>query len=176
MSVQYTRGYSVHWGISFSTPGGVQHTRGYHEYSGGVQYSGRISWVHRGMFSTLGFPYKFNCFPNDLPLHLSWYPLGVLMISPSVLNTPGVLNILRCTAHPPVYCTDMQGESKPVGQKFDLQIFRRSVQMRTSNFEYVILFRSAHEREGMDANCTKIKYLFGKTVFWENFRSSRFQY
>ena len=26
MSVQYTGGCSVHWGISLSTPGGVQHT------------------------------------------------------------------------------------------------------------------------------------------------------
>ena len=48
MSVQYTgrgRGIhqecSVHRGISLSTPGDIiEYTGGYHEYTGGVQYSG----------------------------------------------------------------------------------------------------------------------------------------
>ena len=99
-------GCSVHWGISLSTrgryheyTGGVQYTGGYHEYTGGYyDECGRYheySWgVHRedtistfedtmmnvgdimstsGMFSTLGFPCKFNCFPNDIPPHLSLY-------------------------------------------------------------------------------------------------------
>ena len=44
---------------------------GYHEYTGGCS----------GMFSTLGFPYKFDCFPYDLLPYLSLYPPGVLMIS-----------------------------------------------------------------------------------------------
>ena len=55
---EYTRGCSVHWGISgislstpgvfstlgdiMSTPGGVQYTGGYHEYTRGVQYTGGI--------------------------------------------------------------------------------------------------------------------------------------
>ena len=45
---------AVHWGISLSTPGGVQYTGGYHEYTGGVQYSGEIPRVQRGVFSTQG--------------------------------------------------------------------------------------------------------------------------
>ena len=50
---------------------------GYHEYSGSVQYTGGYHdecgdiMSTRGMFGTLGFPYKFNCFPNDLLPHLS---------------------------------------------------------------------------------------------------------
>ena len=54
--------------------------------------------VHRGMFSTLGFPYKFSCFPNDLHIYhdisrvvYSWY-------SPSVLNVPRYTAHPRCTA------------------------------------------------------------------------------
>ena len=34
---------------------------GYHDERGG------ISRAHQGMFSKLGFSYKFNCFPNNLP-------------------------------------------------------------------------------------------------------------
>ena len=42
--------------------------------------------------------------------HSSWYPSAVLMVSPTVLNTPGVLMILPVYCIPPVYCTDiMQG-------------------------------------------------------------------
>ena len=40
MSVQYTWGYSVHWGISLSTPEDVQYTGGFMSTPGGVQYSG----------------------------------------------------------------------------------------------------------------------------------------
>ena len=61
----------------------------YHEYTGGVfstlegyhdecacgGYGTMMSMGDimstPGMFNTLGFPYKFNCFPNDLPPHLS---------------------------------------------------------------------------------------------------------
>ena len=47
--------------------GGVQYTGGYHEYTGGTMTSvGDIMGTHRGIFSALGFPYKFNCFPNDI--------------------------------------------------------------------------------------------------------------
>ena len=39
--VQYTGESSVHWGISLSTPGGVQYTRGHIMSTlGGVQYTG----------------------------------------------------------------------------------------------------------------------------------------
>ena len=82
-----------------NTPGDVQYTGGIIDYTGGVQYTGGyheyteipwwvwgISWVHWGMFSLLGFSYKFYCFPNDLPPHLSWYPPIVLMLSPSVIR------------------------------------------------------------------------------------------
>ena len=40
MSVQYTGGCSVHWGISLSTLGGVQYTGGYNEYTEGCS----IQW------------------------------------------------------------------------------------------------------------------------------------
>ena len=53
-----------------------------------VQYTGGHHWIHRGMFSTPGFPYKFNCFLNDLPHNnhdilpvYSWYSPGVLKIT-----------------------------------------------------------------------------------------------
>ena len=66
-----------------------------------------VSWVHRGIFSALGFPYKFSCFPNDLPPHLSWYPPVYSWYPSSVLNTQVYL-----WYPPPVYCTDiMQGEN-----------------------------------------------------------------
>ena len=43
------------------------------------------------IMSTLGFPYKFNCFPNDLPP-------GVLMISSQCIEHP------QCTHDiPPLY-------------------------------------------------------------------------
>ena len=63
MSVQYTGEYSVHWGIllstvedTMSTPGDVQYTGGYHEYTRAYQdecggyheYSDGCS-VHRGI-------------------------------------------------------------------------------------------------------------------------------
>ena len=53
-----------------------------------------------GMFTTLGFSYKYNYFPNDPPPHSSWYPPGVLMISAGVLNTPSVLMISPIVLQP----------------------------------------------------------------------------
>ena len=32
-----------------STARGVQHTGGYHEYTGGVQYTKGLSWLHWGI-------------------------------------------------------------------------------------------------------------------------------
>ena len=78
MSVQYTRGIQYTGKISLSTlgdiieyTGSVQYTRGYHEYTGSVQYTRGYHEYTGGMFSTLAFPCKFNCFPNDLQPHLS---------------------------------------------------------------------------------------------------------
>ena len=87
--VQYTRGYHwvhqglllVQWGNIRSTPGVLSTVEGYHAYTGDTMMSVGISWVQQEMFSTLGFSYKFNCFFNYLPPHLSWYPHSVLMIS-----------------------------------------------------------------------------------------------
>ena len=42
MSVQYTGGGHYTGGISMSTLRCAQYTGGYHEYTGGVQYSGDI--------------------------------------------------------------------------------------------------------------------------------------
>ena len=87
---------------------------GYHEHSRGYyDERGRISCVHRRMFSTLGFPCKFNCFPMTFP-HIYHDIPQCTLISPSVLTTPsvlmisltiltispGVLNIPRCIAYP----------------------------------------------------------------------------
>ena len=137
MSVQYTGGCSVHRGYHWVHRGisWVHHDECGNIMStvGGCSVHRGIPWVHwgipwwvrrdimstRGMFSTLGFRYKVSCFPNDLPPRLSWYPSGVLMISPRVLNTPSVLMISpgvlntpsvlmifpRCTEHPSLYCT-----------------------------------------------------------------------
>ena len=112
---------AVHWGcavqytggISLSTPGGIQYigriswvhlevfstVTGYHEYTEGYHDEwGGISWVHWEMFSTLGFPYKFNSFPNDLPPHLSWYPPLYSWYPPGILNIPHCTAYLQCTA------------------------------------------------------------------------------
>ena len=59
-------GVQCNGGHIMSTVGGVEYTGGYHDKCGGYH-----EYVHLGMFSTLGFPYKFSCFPNDLPTHLS---------------------------------------------------------------------------------------------------------
>ena len=41
---------------------------GYHEYIGGIMSTpGDTKMGVGGLFSTPRFPYKFNCFPNDLP-------------------------------------------------------------------------------------------------------------
>ena len=124
---------SVHRGM-FSTSGGVQyiggiswvHRGGYHEYIGG------ISWVHRGMFSTSG-GYHDECggipwvhrgmFSTSEGYHeyiggISWVHRGMFstsegyhdkcggaldkILSISVENSD-VLNIPRCTEHPPMY-------------------------------------------------------------------------
>ena len=86
---QYSGGYHEYTG---GIPGDVQYSGGYHEYTGGYhnecngryhEYNGHVQYTG-GTMSMPGdvqypevsiFPYsKFNCFPNDLLQHLSWYP------------------------------------------------------------------------------------------------------
>ena len=92
----------------------VQYTGGKVQYTGGISLRtpGGYHWVHRrGVSSTLGCPYKFSCFPNDLPPHFIMPSASELMISPTILMIPPVYwtSPLYCT--PPVYCTDiMQGD------------------------------------------------------------------
>ena len=90
----------------FSTPGDTMSTLGDKMMSVGDIMS---IW----MFSTLGFPYKFSCFPNDLnaPPHLSLFPLPQCTHDipqftehpqctfDVLMKLPSVLNILLCTAH-----------------------------------------------------------------------------
>ena len=115
MSVQYNGGnHWVHQECS------VQY--GYHEYTVGIPWwLWGVSWVHQGMFSTLGFPYTFNCVSSDLPPTFimisaqctdaflkyayafpqctehprvySWYPLLYSWYLPGVLNIPVLLHI-----------------------------------------------------------------------------------
>ena len=124
--------YTGGGGVSLSTLGGVQYTRGYHEYTGGcsvqwgIPWAQRripwwvwgISWVHQGCSLHWGF--HTNCFPNDLP-HIyhnippvyPWYPSSVLNTPSVLMISPGVLNIPRCTAQHLMYYTDItQGESQ----------------------------------------------------------------
>ena len=124
MSVQYTGGCAVRRGM-FSTLGDVQYTGGFTEYTGGCSvYWGiswvrrgcsvhwGISWVHQGVFSTLGFPHKFNRFPNDLPPHLSWYP-RCTHDTPQCTEYPHCTHdIPRCTEQPRLYCTDTDDYAK----------------------------------------------------------------
>ena len=73
--------------------------------------------VGEGHWEKIEFVWKPQCTEHlpcthDIAPHSSWYPPAVLMVSSTVLNTPGLLNndILQCAEHPPVYCTDiMQG-------------------------------------------------------------------
>ena len=114
--VQYAGGISwVHWGLLstvrdvMSTLGGDHDGYGgYHEYSGGVQYTGGYHEYTGGdtMMRTPGFPYKLIVSPMTFP-HI--YPEFL----PGVLNAPSVLmisphcthDIPRCTEHPPLFCT-----------------------------------------------------------------------
>ena len=107
MSVQYTRGCAVHWGM-FSTPRGYhEYSGGYHEYTGGVQYTGgyhdkcgvrslQIQLNLYGNPTVLNIPW---C-THDIPPHSSWYPPVYSWYPPTVLNTP------QCSHDiPPVYWT-----------------------------------------------------------------------
>ena len=68
MSVQYTRGCSVHRGIHWV------HRRP-------IEYTGWISWVHRQVFSTLGIPW--------VHWGISWVKLGDIMSTLGVFSTLG---------------------------------------------------------------------------------------
>ena len=125
MSVQYTRVCAVHWGM-FSTLGRCQWVhRGYYEYTG-------IPWLVWGdIMSTLG-DVQYTGISIQIELFPQWPSSIFIMISPRCTHNiprcthdimyswsppppppPSVLNIPCCTAHVPVYCTDiMQGGQK----------------------------------------------------------------
>ena len=90
--IEYTGGCSVHRGVPpvhQGIPCTSERTRGYYDECGGYhEYT--------------EFPYKFNCFPNELPPHLTWYPSGVLMISPRCSWYPPTVLMVssRCTEIP----------------------------------------------------------------------------
>ena len=118
MSVQYTWGRLVHWGISLSTLGDIiEYTGGCSLHwgdtmsaAGDIMMSMGVSWVQRWVFSTLGdimmsvgdimstsgdvqytgVSIQIKLFPQWPSPHLSWYPPGVLMIFPPVYWTPPV--------------------------------------------------------------------------------------
>ena len=104
MSVQYTGGVqcnggcSVHRGDIIEYTGGIQDTRGYHEYTCGCS-------VHQGFYTnSIVFPITFPTFIMISP--------SVLMVSPQrtehphcthdiphcIHDIPGVLHIPLCTA------------------------------------------------------------------------------
>ena len=100
------RGCAVQWGM-FSTP------RGYHEYNRG----GSVHWGDIMINAGEGHWDKNKWICMETPVY--WTSPGVLIISPQCTEhppgysviSPSVLNILWCTAHPPVYCTNiMQGD------------------------------------------------------------------
>ena len=126
MSVQYTGGCSVHWGMSlntlvvFSTVGDIMSTTG-------VFSAVRDIMSTAGGFGTLGVTMNMLVdtmssmgdiistpgdvqYINDFPMtshHIYRDTPCVLMISPSVLNAPQCTHdISHCTHDiPPVYCT-----------------------------------------------------------------------
>ena len=93
---------------------------GYHEYIGGYhEYIGGISWVHCGIFSTLGdimmhvgeqvdknlWIYIENPSVLNFP-HVLMISPTCIMLSPNVLNIPHVLMISpHASCYPPVYWT-----------------------------------------------------------------------
>ena len=122
--VQYIGGCSVHWAMFstsrvFSTKGDIMSTlRGYNEFIGDVQYIGgikwvhwEISWVHRGMFSTLERYHEYiggyheyiggcSVHRRDIMIHVREQLDKILSIS---TENSKVLNIPRCTDHQPMY-------------------------------------------------------------------------
>ena len=88
MCVQYRRGCSVPWGISWvpwgdilSTVGVFSNVGGYLEYHGGCSVPWGISWVPWRMFSIVGG--KIFCY---LSTPRYWTPPTVLMISPHMYH------------------------------------------------------------------------------------------
>ena len=113
MSVQYTGGYSVHWGNIMSTLGDVQYTGvfstlgSYHDKCGEGHCENNWIGVETPVYWTSPGVLKISPTLIIVPLHCthgippvySWYTSSVLMISPTVLNTPCVF------MEPPIYCT-----------------------------------------------------------------------
>ena len=61
-------------GDTMSTLGDIMSTLGVFSRVGDTMMSVGDILSTPGMFSTVAFPFKFSCFLNDLPLHLS-YPM-----------------------------------------------------------------------------------------------------
>ena len=113
MCVQYIRGCSVHRGV-FSTSGG------YHEYIGGCSVrqgdimlnvgdtmctSGDVHSVHRrDTMSTSGGYHECNgrssVHQRNIMIHVGEQLDKILLIT---IENSDVLNIPRCTEHPPMY-------------------------------------------------------------------------
>ena len=58
--IMSTVGCSVHWEISLSTPGGVQYTGGYHEFTGGFQCNGGYHEYSRGYHDECGGYHEYS--------------------------------------------------------------------------------------------------------------------
>ena len=82
-----------------NTLGDVQYTGGYHEYTRGYhdKCGGRSLGKQLNLYGN-----PPHC-THDIPPHSSWYHPAVLMVSPTVLNTPSVLSVLNVLSVPPVY-------------------------------------------------------------------------
>ena len=104
-----------------------------------------------GMFSTLGFLYKFNYFPNNLPPHLSWYPPvyswyplaywtpSVLIISPKLMVSPGVLKF-PVVLHRQTLCRVL-----PLGcckGNFRVEIWKSALKMQKTKIKRSQSFKS----------------------------------
>ena len=86
MSVQYTRGCAVQWGM-FSKPGrNHEYSGGYHEYTAGCSVHWGVSWVHRGdiMVNVWEGHWQNNWICMETPVY--WTSPGVLMISPTLIK------------------------------------------------------------------------------------------
>ena len=120
------------------------------------------------MFSTLGFPYKFNCFPMTFPTFIRISP-SVLMISPQCTHDiPHCTHDNpRCTEHPPLCCTPrvyciyiMQGETVH-SRKFQITVEKCAPSfdlpfgtiMTKLKLFHVVERKMFHARQTFEINC-----------------------
>ena len=109
--VQYIGGCSVHREDIMSTSGDVQYIGGYHDKCGGYyEYIGQCSVHWRDTMSTSGGYHEYigGCLVHrrDIMIYVGEQLDKILSISienSDALNIPDVLNIPRCTEHPPMY-------------------------------------------------------------------------